>query len=440
MSISGLPSHRGPAAVLEQVVGHVRGLSETRWSAQIDDDLVGVVELAAELRSVLAAVEAGAVGEADHRDLAKATLHYGSTADWVTHVGGLRRGDGKRVVARACAVTGPLGATRKGLAAGIVSPEQADVIVRSIDDLPGDQVTRRRGERFLVDRARTLDATDLARAGRHLSTVVDPDGEERELEKALDRDERVCHLTRRLSTTDDGMGGVKLRGRGSAEDGAVLKAALLPLTSPAPAADEEGDPDAKSYDPRDHGTRLWDALVATAQHGLDTDLPPECHGARPRLLFTCEQDTLKAALMAMGVGLTVDGTELSSATVRRLACDADLIPAVLGSRGEILDVGRMRRLVTTAIWVALILRDQHCAFPGCHRPPSMCHGHHIQHWADGGETKLDNLVLLCGHHHRVIHHTPWLIRLNAADRKPEFIPPPRSRIRDVPVRARPRRE
>ncbi len=54
----------------------------------------------------------------------------------------------------------------------------------------------------------------------------------------------------------------------------------------------------------------------------------------------------------------------------------------------------------------------------------MCHAHHLIHWADGGTTELDNLALLCGHHHRIIHHTPWEIRLNPTDRKPEFKPPP----------------
>ncbi|MGH3347242.1 MAG: HNH endonuclease signature motif containing protein [Nocardioides sp.] len=74
------------------------------------------------------------------------------------------------------------------------------------------------------------------------------------------------------------------------------------------------------------------------------------------------------------------------------------------------------------MWTALVARDRHCAFPSCTRPPVMCHAHHIRHWADGGETALDNLVLLCGHHHRTIHHTPWRVRLGH-NRRPEFLPP-----------------
>ncbi len=111
--------------------------------------------------------------------------------------------------------------------------------------------------------------------------------------------------------------------------------------------------------------------------------------------------------------------------LRRLACDAEIIPAVLGTQSEVLDVGRLRRLVTPAIWTALVLRDRHCTFPGCRRPPLMCHAHHLTHWTDGGKTMIDNLALLCGHHHRVIHNTPWEIRLNPTRSNPEFMPPPK---------------
>ena len=111
------------------------------------------------------------------------------------------------------------------------------------------------------------------------------------------------------------------------------------------------------------------------------------------------------------MGVTDDGLELSGSAVRRMACDCDLIRVLLDADGCVLDVGRTQRLVTPAIWTALVARDHHCAFPGCTRPPVMCHAHHIRHWADGGATSLDNLVLLCGHHHRTIHHTPWQVRL-----------------------------
>ena len=126
--------------------------------------------------------------------------------------------------------------------------------------------------------------------------------------------------------------------------------------------------------------------------------------------------------------------------MRRLACDADLIPVALATDGQVLDVGRTNRLVTPALWTALVCRDRHCAFPGCTRPPVMCHAHHIIHWADGGRTALVNLVMLCGQHHRTIHDTPWRVRLNHSDGRPEFKPPPTRGLAQGWIRNRPRRE
>jgi hypothetical protein len=432
MSISDLHPQPSAGALLAELTAQLRDLDSTWWTSQSNDDLVAVVEGVQAAKSALAAVEAGAVAEADVRDLGKQTLHYGSTGDWLTHTGGLRKGEGRRIVARAHALTGPLTATREAMAAGNASPEQADVIVRSIEALPVGPAVRARGEHTLLEHADSMDATELSKTGRHLVHVVDPDATDRKLERQLAREERGSHLARFLALTFDGAGGVRVKGRGSAEDGALLRAALQPLTCPTPAVDDhDGE---LVHDPRDAGARMWDALVATAQHALDTGLPPESHGAPVRLLVTTTLDALTSGLADAAVN------DLSVATIRRLACDAELIPAVLGSEGQVLDVGRAKRLVTIAIWVALVLRDRHCAFPGCDRPPLMCHAHHIIHWINGGRTSLSNLVLLCGHHHRVIHDSPWEIRINPHDKLPEFLPPPQPGVERHWIRHRPRRE
>lgn len=98
-----------------------------------------------------------------------------------------------------------------------------------------------------------------------------------------------------------------------------------------------------------------------------------------------------------------------------------MIPILLGSAGQPLDVGRATRSIPTPIRRALIARDQGCAFPGCDRPPSWCEAHHRIHWPDGGPTDLCNLCLLCGHHHAVVHHDGWSITM--LDDRPWFIPP-----------------
>ena len=102
-------------------------------------------------------------------------------------------------------------------------------------------------------------------------------------------------------------------------------------------------------------------------------------------------------------GTTGYGQILSPAEARMFACDAQIIPVVLGSKGEILDMGRAKRLITPGLRDYLHARDKGCTYPGCSAPPSWCDGHHIIHWARGGPTDRDNLALLCRHHHTVVH-------------------------------------
>ena len=338
--------------------------------------------------------------------------------------------------------SGPTPSTRWPAARRLAA--QAAIICDAVDTLPSSPALRARGEQVLLEEAGRLNATELARTARHLAHVVDPDRTERRDEAALAREERAAHTGRFLSVTDDGAGGVRIKGRGSTEDGAVLRAALLPLTKPAPAVDPDTPGCEVETDPRDHGARMFDALVELAQHALDTHRAP----ASPRSATPgrhhpgLQVPRHRPRRDPRAEALTDDGLRLSVAAVRRLACDADLIPVCLGTDGEVLDVGRAARLVTPALWRALVARDRHCTFPGCTRPPVMCHAHHIVHWADGGKTSLDNLVLVCGEHHRVLHHTPWQVRLNPHDGKPEFLPPAR---RTQPgatrwIRYRPRRE
>src|SRR3954451_15074239 len=176
MSISDLTPAASPAAVLGDAVAAVRELAETWWSARSDDELFELVAQLGRLVSAAAAVGAGAVVEVDARDLAKQKLHYASTGDWLTHLGGLRDGEGKHRVRQAQALCGPMTRTREALGAGAVSPAQAQVIVGSVDALPPGEWARRRGEKVLLRQATHLTASELAKAGRHLVEGVGPDG------------------------------------------------------------------------------------------------------------------------------------------------------------------------------------------------------------------------------------------------------------------------
>src|SRR5680860_1155433 len=407
-----------PAGLVAGVRGRLAELGEVIWAAKPPEDLLAVNVEIERLRSTLAAVQAQVAVEIDATGAQKAE-EYASSADYLTAVSGGRRGHGNRLLHTAREVTGERNATGDALAAGEISPEQAEVIVRVIDKLPTDTELREVAEKYLLQAAEELNATELRTVGDRLLEVLDPEGTAKRDEKALDKMERSAHLNRYLAIVEDGIGGVRLRGRGTVEDAAVIKTALSSLSAPEPNTDP--DCGLEGRDPRDHGARTWDALVGACQQLADAEVLPSSHGMKPRVVVTVDFESLRDGV---GSGTLDTGDTLSAAAIRKLACDADVIPGVLGAHGEVLDVGRAQRLVTTVIWMALVLRDRHCVFPGCRRPPIACDAHHIVHWADGGATCLDNLAMLCRAHHTVIHNSGWQVRLNPHDRLPEFKPPP----------------
>lgn len=433
---SGVPVGE-PARVLAGVAEILTELGEsTLWAARTPAELVEAVTWAERVRSVLDAVQLGAVAEVEATGAARG-LGWASTKDFLTAVTGGVKGSGGRLLRLAKAVTTDRCATGAALATAAISRHQAEAIVTAVDRLPGDPGLRDAAERLLIDEAGTRDASDLAQASRSVLERLDPDGTARREEAALRREERSAHLGRTLSLSQDGWGGVVLRGRGSVEDAAWITAALSPLSAPDPATDRgacgaapgsgrscgTADCAHDGRDPREHGTRFWDALVEGCRRLAGNEQShrlPDSHGLRPRVVVTVDHDALRSGL---GTGVLETGQSLSAAAVRRLACDAEILPAVLGSASQVLDVGRASRLVLVAIWVALVVRDRQCAFPGCTRPPVACDAHHIRHWVDGGPTSLDNLVMLCRTHHTTIHTTPWEVRLDPLDRRPEFIPP-----------------
>jgi hypothetical protein len=148
--------------------------------------------------------------------------------------------------------------------------------------------------------------------------------------------------------------------------------------------------------------------VELARQQLDGGRLPSVGGQRPHLTLTAELASLgRAPGPGSRPGVLEGGQPLGLAAVRRIACDAALSPLLLGSAGEPLSVGRSRRVVSGALRRALVARDGGCRFPGCDRPPAWTDAHHLEHWADGGETALSNTVLLCRRHHRRVHEEGW---------------------------------
>ena len=135
-----------------------------------------------------------------------------------------------------------------------------------------------------------------------------------------------------------------------------------------------------------------------------------------------------------------NGHRLTAGELRQYACDAGILPVILGGPSGVLDVGTEHRLVTPPIRKALHARDRGCIFPGCNRPAADCDAHHITPWQRGGDTSLANLCLLCKHHHNLLEPNPrqsaelqWRIQISA-DGIPEVIPP-----KHVDQHQRPRR-
>ena len=149
---------------------------------------------------------------------------------------------------------------------------------------------------MLLDQAASLNASDCARPATTCSRCSTPTAPPAP-RKPLDRLERSAHLGRFLTIADDGLGGVRVRGRGTVEDAAIIKTALHALAAPLPGTDP--DCGEAGRDLRDHGARTWDALVETCLKAREVDgLLPDQHGAKPRLTVTVTLDQLREGLGA----------------------------------------------------------------------------------------------------------------------------------------------
>ncbi|VDR31991.1 Domain of uncharacterised function DUF222 [Arthrobacter agilis] len=158
---------------------------------------------------------------------------------------------------------------------------------------------------------------------------------------------------------------------------------------------------------------LLDGLVTACRIALTTAALPATGGHRPQVMVTIDYKDLISDIQSAGhvhqAGHGIFSGQLSARTIRRMACDADLIPLVLGSAGQVLDVGRAQRFFPPHLRRALVARDKGCAFPDCSIPASWCEAHHVNPWSRGGRTSIGNGVLLCSRHHHVIHQGAWAV-------------------------------
>ncbi|MFL6128336.1 MAG: DUF222 domain-containing protein [Mycobacteriales bacterium] len=401
-----------PTGAMASARAALTEIAEARLWRLSDPELTALVVAAGAMVAQAQAVLLRLVGEADAREALLADGAASSSA-WLRHRLRLSPSEASSYVRTARGLRAGLDDTAIACASGQLGLAHAAVITRTVAELPADERLRRDAERTLVGDAAVFDPVLLGRLGRRLVAVADPETAEERAGAALARAEERAARRMDLSFAPDGDGGSWLRGRLDAEGTAVVHATLDPLAAPRPAA-------ADGPDARPPGRRRAEALVEVCRRALRAGTLPGSAGEPAQIVVTVPLRTL---VDGVGVATLDGGSPVSATTARRLACDARVVPAVLGGRGEVLDVGRGRRLFTGAVRRALAVRDRGCAFPGCDRPHAWCEAHHIRPWASGGRTSLDNGVLLCRHHHRLVERGDWQVHL-AADGRPDFTPPP----------------
>ena len=362
---------RGGSAALQEVMGEIDGLASAAGA--------GRVTVAAE---VIARGDAG-------RGPGALT-----PVQWVRrYAPSTRSGGAGQVVAVAEAFTvSGLSPVKAAVQSGVLPVPSAAVVVAEADRLrplltEGAEPAVLEG---LIDMATQHGPRGCRMLRPALLATYGLDGE---LQHEQDRMKRFVSLSQ---PHVDGSGLAEYRLTLDVEGRAVLEAAIGPLSAPQPT---DGERDLRSSD-----QRRGDALVCLVRRAVSAadDTPKS---AKSQLFVTVDLETLRNGLH--GAGETLAGAEagtlLAPETVRRLACDATIIPTVMGGPSAPVDLGRGVRLFTPAQTKRLWLRDRCCTYPGCSMFAYATDAHHLVHWADGGASDLDNAALLCERHHTIVH-------------------------------------
>jgi hypothetical protein len=278
-------------------------------------------------------------------------------------------------------------AVTDALAAGDVNREHVHEIAGVLAQAP-DTLTpeaRAADEETLVVLARQANPSTVRTAGLRLLAYWDVEGK-----NPKDRERTLARPNREFRYTYTRDGRMKFSGEFDHETGILAESLFVPLAKPGPV-DEFGRPD-----PRTAAQRQGDAVAAIFDLAARTPDLPVAAGERAAITVTIGLEELERRA---GTALLDGYGAISFSQLRRMCCDAKVIPAVLGTHGEILDMGRAARHATTAQRRALAVRDGGCTGPGCTRSPKWCIPHHITAWADGGSTDLDNLGLACEREH-----------------------------------------
>lgn len=329
----------------------------------------------------------------------------------------------------------------QALGAGLVARDQLAVCVAALRklprDLPADQLEA--AQRCLVDACATMDPRQLKALGRRLWEVIDPDGADAKLGKDLQDEEELARAKAYFRSWRNGDGTTGFRGKLPDVQADMLIKAIQAFTSPrrrknpniptsqpddvrhsgdTPSGGEPngGTPfdeaDGETPEERDRGrevpypVRLGHGLMDLVSR-LPEGLLPSNAGITAKIVVTTTVDQLRSGL---GAATLDTGTEISAGQLRRLACQAGVIPMVLDGASQPLDVGREQRLHPKHQRVAIAARDGCCVIEGCDMPAAFSEFHHLTAWEDGGNTSVEDGIMVCPYHHHRIHDPTWRLQ------------------------------
>jgi hypothetical protein len=307
---------------------------------------------------------------------------------------------------------------RDAFDAGRITGEQAQLMADAVAVLPVGQ--RAAGEREILTRGAAHGPDELRAVLREFLEQTDPAGTQQREEDAAARAEQQAEAKAGLTFTRlEGTNLMLVRGYLNVIPAAAFLAGVDALSSPRNRT-ALGLP-ADETDTRTPARRRHDAVCEMGNLRQAATTLPDNGGDRPQVNLTIPWTTLLDGLA--GFGYLDDGTIVTPATARLMACDALILPVVMNGESMPLDLGRTRRHFNGPTRRALNLRDHGCAFPHCDRPATMCDAHHIVPWYLGGRSDLRNAVLVCARHHRLLHHSGWTVRISPRDGLPEFFAP-----------------
>ncbi|MEP7090227.1 MAG: DUF222 domain-containing protein [Nocardioidaceae bacterium] len=381
--------------------------------AMSEDHLTSAIETVAALEAQLAAFRLQCVAEADERRIAQ-SLGATGTDSWVARLTGTTRAVASGGLWLAQRLQERYADTREAFAAGVINEAQTRVIVDAAERLPS-QVTaeqRRAAEATLVTKAvKGMDPRRLRQASRRMLDVVSRELADEHEADVLGAEERRAEIETWMTLHDNGDGTFAGRFVIPELHGQLLRAWLDTLTSPKrlsrnKAGELVDDDSIPAMGPGlNWSERLGHGLLELIEH-----LPTEASGGFARVsasvLVHIDLEHLRDSLASARLDA---GVHITAGEARRLACNAGIIPAVLGGPSAILDLGRESRLHTVAQRRGLSILHDTCAAEGCERPFAWCDIHHPHAWSKGGETTLANGVPLCGFHHRRAHDSRFAL-------------------------------